>query len=853
LKCPNPNCNQEVEPTWKVCPLCLTPINQEDGITPPGGIIDSVVKAENIHIGEKHIHESPDPSIRKQATHTGILCPICHRLAKDDWFQCPECNRKYICTKHQDPKTNKCLDCVNKSQSGLVQSSSEIGIGAIIAGRYRIESVIGEGGMGTVFKAIDERLTREVAIKCLSGSGQEQQAGIERFMQEAKSIAKLSHLNIVQVFDVGENEKIPFICMELVDGNPLDILIRKKRKYSPKEALPFVKGVGKALSYAHRRRVIHRDVKPANIIQNSEGIIKLLDFGLARIGQSSDLSKTGYGLGTEAYASPEQKRDAKNVDYRTDIYSLGATIYEMLTGDSPQFVRPDRLSADVSDVIMKAMEPSIELRYFVIDEFIKDYEEKLSSPMKKKQMVSENTVGQCFECGTINTEDSRYCEKCGVGLFENCPKCDGKFRVGKEYCPKCGVNISNYRKYSEHVSKGKDYLQKYNYSRSLKEFKLAQEINNTEEALQSLISESESSLKKINRLTEEGKSLYENQEYENAEELFRKALELDPESSWLNQTIASISVKIKEREVKKRKEESKQLLSQAAEKYNNEYYKSAETLLRQAHDINPNSQKVKQMLATVQGIMEREKRMASNLTSHGLIFVEGGTFKMGSNNVEDDEQPEHQVNVSSFYISKYAINQIEYKEIIGKNPSSFKGNRNPVERASWYDAIRYCNRRSELEGKTPCYKINGDDVLCNFNVNGYRLPTEAEWEYAAYGGIKSQNYEFSGSNNEGDVAWYKSNSGGKTQPSGLKASNELGLYDMSGNVWEWCWDWYSNKYYASSPSINPRGPSFGECRVLRGGSWHNLVKSLKIAKRGQGIQSNTYDDTGFRVVVSTYK
>jgi len=177
-----------------------------------------------------------------------------------------------------------------------------------------------------------------------------------------------------------------------------------------------------------------------------------------------------------------------------------------------------------------------------------------------------------------------------------------------------------------------------------------------------------------------------------------------------------------------------------------------------------------------------------------FVFVEGGTFQMGSNDGDSDEKPVHSVTVSSFYVGKFEVTQKEYQNVMGKNPSYFKGENNPVENVTWYDAVKYCNKRSEKEGRTPSYNINGNNVTCDFSANGYRLPTEAEWEYAARGGNKSQNYKYSGSNKIGDVAWYDSNSGLRTHPVGQKAPNELGIYDMTGNVWEWCWDWYDGNY-----------------------------------------------------------
>jgi formylglycine-generating enzyme len=176
-----------------------------------------------------------------------------------------------------------------------------------------------------------------------------------------------------------------------------------------------------------------------------------------------------------------------------------------------------------------------------------------------------------------------------------------------------------------------------------------------------------------------------------------------------------------------------------------------------------------------------------------MVFVEGGTFQMGSNVGDLDEKPVHQVTVSDFYIGKYEVTQKEWVEIMGSNPSHFKGDNLPVEKVSWFDAIEYCNKRSVQEGLNPVYSINGNTspsdwtngkIVANWDADGYRLPTEAEWEYSARGGNKSRGFTYSGSNTIGEVAWYRDNSGRKTNSVGQKKPNELGIYDMTGNVWE---------------------------------------------------------------------
>ena len=170
----------------------------------------------------------------------------------------------------------------------------------------------------------------------------------------------------------------------------------------------------------------------------------------------------------------------------------------------------------------------------------------------------------------------------------------------------------------------------------------------------------------------------------------------------------------------------------------------------------------------------------------------------------------------------------------------------PVEKVSWYDAVKFCNKKSERDGLTPCYSGSGSNVSCNFSANGYRLLTEAEWEYAARGGPESRGYKYSGSSNPDEVAWYRDNLGIKTHQVGIKKANELGLYDMSGNVYEWCWDMYDDGYYRNSPTSNPKGPSSGKYRVLRGGSWSDDTRYMRCADRVRCDPDLRFNDDGFR-------
>ncbi|MBA7534421.1 Formylglycine-generating enzyme [subsurface metagenome] len=241
-----------------------------------------------------------------------------------------------------------------------------------------------------------------------------------------------------------------------------------------------------------------------------------------------------------------------------------------------------------------------------------------------------------------------------------------------------------------------------------------------------------------------------------------------------------------------------------------------------------------------------------------FVLVRGGTFKMGSTSGQDWEKPVHSVAVSSFHIGKYEVTQKEWREVMGNGvrqqrdkanpdwPLSGEGDNNPMYYVSWNEAVEYCNALSRKEGLTPCYSGSGNSIRCNFNANGYRLPTEAEWEYAAMGGNSIRGYTYAGGNSVGSVAWHDSNSGSKTHPAGQKQANELGLYDMSGNVWEWCWNWYGK--YSSGSRTDPTGPSSGSYRIDRGGSWNYYSRYCRSANRYDYFPSYRINNLGFRVV-----
>ena len=240
---------------------------------------------------------------------------------------------------------------------------------------------------------------------------------------------------------------------------------------------------------------------------------------------------------------------------------------------------------------------------------------------------------------------------------------------------------------------------------------------------------------------------------------------------------------------------------------------------------------------TVKHVATKASYSNGTLTVNGIkynmVWVDGGTFRMGATSEQgsdadsDREYPVHSVTLSGYYIGKTEVTQALWKAVMGSNPSYWKGDNLPVESVSWDDCHEFIRKLNALTGQN------------------FRLPTEAEWEFACRGGNNSRGYKYSGSNYIDNVAWYSGNSGDKTHPVATKLPNELGIYDMSGNVWEWCSDWYGK--YSSGAQTNPKGPYDGSSRVERGGSWIISAGYCRSSDRLSISPGNRYYSLGLRL------
>jgi len=552
---------------------------------------------------------------------------------------------------------------------------------------------LGEGGMAEVWYA-ENKIGKKAAVKLLLPKFCQDEAIVERFQNEANVMVQLDHNNIRQVYDYGAIDNRPAIVMEYLEGDDLKALMNSGRRFNDEELRKWWNQIADALNDTHSKGIVHRDIKPSNIFLDKKGNIKLLDFGIAKIRESISSTQTGQKIGTLVYMSPEQVKDSKRIDYRTDIYSLAVTFVHLLTGRLPYD------SNNCSD--------------FEICEYI---------VYKPLDMVGVPVIWQQFLEPYLAKDPQ---QRPALVLYSGQqPTVVAKPMIENTVC-------------------------------------------------------------------------YSNEETVIVDVQPTVVISSEPKpTSEKSRNGVNVGLKI----------------GAAAVGGNAEYMNS-----------------------------ERKKGVATDFSIRVgtqticMMRVVGGTFTMGCSNGQDDdccvdEKPTHSVTIGDYYIGKFEVTQGVWVEVMGNNPSYFKGDYNrPVENVSWDDCKMFIKKLNEKTGKN------------------FRLPTEAEWEYAARGGNKSNGYKYSGSNNCNDVAWLYDNSDSKPHPVGTKHPNELGIYDMSGNVYEWCDDWYGG--YTADGKTNPTGPSTGTGRVLRGGSWYHSARRCRVSNRYRNNPGDRGNFFGLRLVLS---
>lgn len=678
--------------------------------------------------------------------------------------------------------------------------------GYIIDQRYEIKKRLGSGGFGAVYMAYDLQLKINKALKIISSEFSKDKEAMFDLEKEARVLINLNHPNIVRIYDIHLTGETKYLDMEYVEGGDLvDLKLQYDDKKVPEEmVLNIASQISEALNEAHKKGVIHKDIKPANIMMTKEGNVKLMDFGIAEMLRStvSSLKKSKIE-GTPLYMSPEQLVMGE-VNEQTDIWSFGVTIHELLTGKC-MFA-----GSSLAQILIQ-----IEKKKFEPIEYVSDKTNQLIDKcIKYKPEERFKNFGEVLDFMDELNEEEKKKEQ----------------ELLKEQV----------KLIQEEIQKNKD-------EKTREKFK---------DKMDSLLSDD--SIKdwitfkiKLSKFMDEELDLRQAEK----ENMFNEAKQIFGEQNpgKTTQYIESSG------SFKSNKKKKKQVYEEAGKKRSFPFISVLILLLIASGSVY--------IYLNQESFFKKEA-----VPKPDMVYIQGGEFLMG--NIEFS--PIRRVKLDDYYVSRSEVTFHQYDSFCRDTGREFPDDRGwgrgarPVIYVSWYDAVEYCNWLSRKEGLEPCYIIDKENkdiqnlskndnlrwrVQWMRDVKGYRLPTEAEWEYAARGGVKEdtlisnkKDEKWAGGLNIDELAWYEDNSGGKTHPVMLKKPNELNLYDMSGNVDEWCFDWYHEDYYkADNNMLNPLGSVNGRVRVFRGGNF-KLSRRFETVTHRNGCQPDGKLMTlGFRI------
>lgn len=545
-----------------------------------------------------------------------------------------------------------------------------------------------------------------------------------KFIEEAQSVFAMKHPNIVNVYDVFEENGTAYYVMDYIDGCSLNDIVKREGSISEHRAVGYIRQVAGALRYVHSLNRLHLDIKPGNIMIDRNGKAVLIDFGASKLYDEDAGENNSTLLGkTPGYAPLEQMgNNVVKFSPSTDIYALGATLYKLLTGQTPPSANllatgdkleplPLAISENVRNAVYQSLKTMKIDRPQSIDEFLAILG---ASPIVAEESDEIEIVVDSDEIETVVDSEENASKDVKVDSQRGSSDTDNNIGYGI-------LGIIFVAAIVWGVVELKDYIKK--------------EYNS----------------------------------YKSKNQIVKKQNPLD-------RAISNIEAK------------NEQIITE-----------------------------------TVNGV---EFNMV--LVNAG-IFTMGATLEQGSD-AKDDEKPTHKVMVGKYYIGQTEVTQKLWQAVMGTNPSNFKGDDLPVESVSWIDCQEFIKKLNELTGKT------------------FRLPTEAEWEFAARGGLDGKGYKYSGSNVLGDVAKHEHWSVAKTYPVATMHANELGIYDMSGNVREWCYDWYGD--YDGALGNNPKGPISGTQRVERGGNYMSDAQYCRVSSRGSDEPTNKFASLGLRLALT---